>query len=77
MVYFETKNPNLGNSLECLAMEDVGIHYGHLVYLTAILHTLWAFGKFLGNLVIFSRFGMLYQEKSAHMKNDFLSKDTK
>jgi hypothetical protein len=51
MVYFETKNPNLGNSLECLAMEDVGIHYGHLVYLTAILHTLWAFGKFLGNLV--------------------------
>jgi hypothetical protein len=53
MVYFETKNPNLGNSLECLAMEDVGIHYGHLVYLTAISYTLWAFGKFLGNLVYF------------------------
>jgi hypothetical protein len=32
MEYFQTKKPNL----EGLAMEDVGIFYGHLVYLTGI-----------------------------------------
>jgi hypothetical protein len=35
MVYFKTKNCNLG-TLEGLAMEDVGVFYGHLVYFTAI-----------------------------------------
>jgi hypothetical protein len=30
MVYFQTKNPNLGKFLK---VEDVGIFYGHLVFL--------------------------------------------
>jgi hypothetical protein len=29
-------------------MEDVGIFYGHFVYLTAIWYVLWPFGKFWG-----------------------------
>jgi hypothetical protein len=47
-------------------MEDVGKLYGHLVYF-------WTFGMFCGYLVyfeviwlIFSRFGILYQEKSGN-----------
>jgi hypothetical protein len=30
MAYFQTKNPDLGE-LEGLAMEDIGVFYGHLV----------------------------------------------
>jgi hypothetical protein len=37
MEYFQTKNPNSGKFLEGLAIEDVGIFNGHLVYFTAIL----------------------------------------
>jgi hypothetical protein len=44
--------------LEGLALEDVGIFYGHLVY----CYMLWTFGK----MVYFSRFGILYQEKSGN-----------
>jgi hypothetical protein len=36
MVYFQTKNPNLGKFWEGLAVEAVGIFYGYLVYFTAI-----------------------------------------
>jgi hypothetical protein len=37
MLYFQTKNPNLGNFCSILEyIEDVGLLYGHLVYLTAI-----------------------------------------
>jgi hypothetical protein len=43
-------------------MEDFGIFNGHLVYFTAIWHTLWP----LGCLVYFFRFGILYQEKSGN-----------
>jgi hypothetical protein len=32
-----------------LAMDDVGIFYGHLVYFTAIWHAFWTFGIFCGN----------------------------
>jgi hypothetical protein len=52
--------------LEGLAVENVGISYVHLVFLRP-------FGTFYGNLVyfvyslvFFSRFGMLYQEKSGN-----------
>jgi hypothetical protein len=34
--------------LEGLAMEDVGIFYGHLVNFAAIWYVLWLFGKFYG-----------------------------
>jgi hypothetical protein len=47
-------------------MEDVDIFYGHLVSFTAIGYILWTFGIFCGNLVYFSRFGMLYHEKSGN-----------
>jgi hypothetical protein len=52
--------------LEGLAMEYVGIFYGHFVYFTAKLYILWPFGTFCGHLVYFSRFDMLYQEKSGN-----------
>jgi hypothetical protein len=60
-------------------MEDVGIFYGHLVYLRSvgifygnslyfvvIRYILWPFGIFYDHLVYFPRFGMLRQEKSGN-----------
>jgi hypothetical protein len=47
-------------------MEDVGIFYGHLVNFPAIWHIAWPFGIFSPFLVHFTRFGMLYQEKSGN-----------
>jgi hypothetical protein len=44
-------------------MEDVGIFYGHLVHFTVFCYILWTFGIVRGNLVYFSRFGILYQIK--------------
>jgi hypothetical protein len=41
MVYFLTKNPNLGKFLESRAMEDVGIFCDHLVYFVVIWNILW------------------------------------
>jgi hypothetical protein len=36
-----SKPKSFGLISEGLAMEDVGIFYGHLVYLTAIWYNLW------------------------------------
>jgi hypothetical protein len=61
-------------------MEDFGIFYGHLVYFTAIWYIFCPFGIFCGNFLyfvaiwyifiviwyIFSRFGMLFKEKSGN-----------
>jgi hypothetical protein len=47
-------------------MEEDGIFHGHLVQITVFCYILWTFGKFRGNLVYFSRFGILYQEKSGN-----------
>jgi hypothetical protein len=47
MVYFKTKNHNLGVFLEGLGMESVGIYYALLVYCTAIWYT------YLGSFCIF------------------------
>jgi hypothetical protein len=47
-------------------MEDVGVFYGHLVYFTANWYMLWPFGIFVGHLVTFFHFGMLYQGKSGN-----------
>jgi hypothetical protein len=52
--------------LEGIAMENIGIIYDHLVYFTAIGNILFPFGIFCGNLVYFSRFGILDQEKSGN-----------
>jgi hypothetical protein len=59
-------------------MEDDGTFYDHLVDFATILYTLWPSGIFYGHLVIFSRFGMLYREKSGnpdagHKNGFFLS----
>jgi hypothetical protein len=61
-----------------------GIFYGQLVYFMAIWYILWPVGIFYGHLVyfmailvyflviwhIFSRFGMLHQEKSGNPGSD-------
>jgi hypothetical protein len=47
-------------------MEDVGILYNHLVFLWPFGIYSKLFGIFYGYLVYFSRFGMLYQEKSGN-----------
>jgi hypothetical protein len=49
-----------------MVFKCVGIFYGPLVCLTAIWYILWSFGIFYGHLVYFSRFGMLYEEKSGN-----------
>jgi hypothetical protein len=48
-------------------MKDVGIFYGHLVHLTVFCQILRTFGVVRGNLVCFSRFGILYEKNLATM----------
>jgi hypothetical protein len=66
MVYFQTKKSKFGYILEGLAMEDVGVFYGHSVYFTAIRFTLWPFGTFSGNLVYFPSFWYIVPRKSGN-----------
>jgi beta-lactamase regulating signal transducer with metallopeptidase domain len=66
MVFFQTKNPNLGKFLDGIGMEKVGLFLGHLKYITAILYILWPFGNLVAILYIFLRFGTLCQEKSGN-----------
>jgi hypothetical protein len=47
-------------------MEDVGIFYGDLLYFSAIWYVLLPFVIFVGDLVYFYVFGLLYQEKSVN-----------
>jgi hypothetical protein len=47
-------------------MEDDGIFYGHLVHFRDFCYIIWTFSIVRGNLVSFSRFGILYQEKSGN-----------
>jgi hypothetical protein len=47
-------------------MEDVGIFYVQLVNFPAIWNMLWPFGIFPQFWYIFTRFGMLCQEKSGN-----------
>jgi hypothetical protein len=44
---FSNQKSKFRYNLQCLAMEDVGIFYGHLIYFTAIWYTLWTFAIFL------------------------------
>jgi hypothetical protein len=64
--WFSKQKSNFGLILEGLAMEDDGIFYGHLVHFTVLCYILWTFGIVSGNLVYFSRFGILYREKSGN-----------
>jgi hypothetical protein len=47
-------------------MENVGLFYGHLEYITAIRYILWPFGELVVIWYIFHCFGILYQEKSGN-----------
>jgi hypothetical protein len=48
-------------------MEDVGIFYGHLVYIVrAIWYILWPFCIVVGHFDTFFHFDMPYQEKSGN-----------
>jgi hypothetical protein len=47
-------------------MKDVVIFYDHLVYFKAIWYSLWPVCIFCGKLVYFSRFGIMYKEKSGN-----------
>jgi hypothetical protein len=53
-------------------MEDVGIFYVHLVQVMVFFYILWIFGIVCGNVVYFSRFGILYREKSGNPAYVFL-----
>jgi hypothetical protein len=52
--------------MDGLAIDEVGMICGHLVYFTAIWYILWSFSIFYGFGYIFYPFGMLYQEKSGN-----------
>jgi hypothetical protein len=69
MVYFQTKNPNLGKlwrvlkwnmSVYYVAIWSIlwsfGVFYRHLVYFMVIWYMLWTFLTFYGHLVYFSPF---------------------
>jgi hypothetical protein len=60
MVCFQTQNHNLGKLLR----GNVDIFYGHLEYFKAIWEILWPFATFCVDLVFFSEFGIMYQQKS-------------
>jgi hypothetical protein len=45
---FSNQKSHFGELLEGLAIKDVGIFFGHLVYTTAILYILWSFCIFYG-----------------------------
>jgi hypothetical protein len=63
---FSNQKSKFGKILEGLAMEDVGIFYGHLVHFMVFCYILLTLGIVRGNLVYFPRFGILYQEKSGN-----------
>jgi hypothetical protein len=63
---FSNQNSKFGYIFEGLAVEDVGIFYGHLFYFTAIGFILSAFVNFVVLWYIFLCNGMLYQETSGN-----------
>jgi hypothetical protein len=54
-----------------------GICWYIFVYFTAVRYILWTFGIFYRNLVYFSRFDMLYQEKSGNTGDDKIREQQK
>jgi hypothetical protein len=84
MVYFQTKNPNLGKFLMALYWKMLiytklpfVIFYGHLGYFMTIWYILCSFGIFYDHLVyimfiwyIFSSFGIMCIENSGNPDSD-------
>jgi hypothetical protein len=58
--------PKIPKTLEGLALEDNGIFYVHLVNIPAIWHIYGHLVLFTPFWYIFTRFGMLYEEKSGN-----------
>jgi hypothetical protein len=50
---FSNQKFQFGQILEGLAMEDVGMFYGQLVYFVNIWNILWTSDRFYGHLVYF------------------------
>jgi peroxiredoxin family protein len=69
MVYFQTKNPNLGKFFRAF-------EWKMLVYFMVIWSILWPFGNVVVIWHTFRRFGILCQEKSGspdnHTMDDFV-----
>jgi hypothetical protein len=61
---FSHQKSDFGQIWECHALKDVGKFYGHLANFTSYISC--PFGMFCGQFGIFSRFGMLCQEKSGN-----------
>jgi hypothetical protein len=47
-------------------MKQIGIFYGHLEYITAILYNLWPLCYLEAIWYIFTRFGIINKEKSGN-----------
>jgi hypothetical protein len=54
-------------------MEDDGTWYIMDTHFTVFCYILWTFGTVRGNLVHFSRFSILYQEKSGNPASSVIS----
>jgi hypothetical protein len=68
MVYFQTKNRNLGEFWRAFQWK-MCVYF--MVYFTSIWYILWPFGIFCSNLVYFPCVGKLYQEKSGNPGHAF------
>jgi hypothetical protein len=67
MVYFQTKNPNLGKFWRSLCrLENIIIFYGNSEYFMAMCYILRPFDNLLVVWYIFHRFGVVRQEKSGN-----------
>jgi hypothetical protein len=65
MVYFQAYiKSKFGSILDGIAMEDVGIFYGHLVNFTAIWYIVWPLGIFVGYLLYISPFLVCCSKKN-------------
>jgi hypothetical protein len=67
MVYFQTKNPNLGKKFQGLRLKNVDTFYGHWEYFYGRLGyfmTIWYILCSLGTF--FSSFGIMQKEKSGN-----------
>jgi hypothetical protein len=51
---FSNQKSKFGYILEGLALEDVGIFYGHLIHFRVFCYILWTLGRFRANLVYYS-----------------------
>jgi hypothetical protein len=60
---FSNQKSKFGKILEGLAMEDIGIFYGHLVHFSVFCYILLTFGIVRGKMVYFSPFWYFVSRK--------------